>query len=146
MPGKPGSGGPVPKRSDQRRRRNKPDVAITKATSQGAATAPEPSEDWHPIARAWYDALRESGQSQFYEASDWATAVYVAEAMSRNLNQGRFSAQLFQSVMSAMTDLMTTEGARRRARVELERGVVDDTEDKAKVTRMEAYRKAAGTS
>lgn len=92
----------------------------------------------------WFDALAESGQSQFYEASDWATATYVADAMSRNLKQGRFSAQLFQSVMSAMTDLLTTEGARRRARVELERETGPDPAEQAHVTLMDSYRKAAG--
>ncbi|MBH1936509.1 hypothetical protein I5Q34_19885 [Streptomyces sp. AV19] len=107
-------------------------------------TVPRPSGDWHPIAVRWFKSLRDSGQSQFYEQSDWATAYYVAEAMSRNLASGRFSAQLFASVMSAMTDLLTTEGARRRARIELEResGGVDPAEA-ARVALMDAYRKAA---
>ncbi|MEV3856052.1 hypothetical protein AB0J38_17225 [Streptomyces sp. NPDC050095] len=107
---------------------------------------PAADADWHPIAASWYASLSESGQEQFYEASDWATAYYVAEAMSRNLNSGRFSAQLFQAVMSAMTDLLTTEGARRRARVELERdGGGVDPREAARVTLMETYRKAAGS-
>ncbi|MFE5616286.1 hypothetical protein [Streptomyces sp. NPDC056524] len=64
--------------------------------------------------------------------------------MSRNLASTKFSAQLFQSVMSAMTDLLTTEGARRRARVELEREAGgEDAEELARVTLMEAYREAA---
>lgn len=138
--------GPVPKRSDQRRRRNT-DVGPTLVQAKAAAkkpTVPRGDDDWHPIAKRWYADLRKSGQSDFYEASDWATAVYVAEAMSRNLTQGRFSAQLFQSVMSAMTDLLTTEGARRRARVELERetGEVDEHET-ARLTVLDGYRQAA---
>ncbi|WP_405878141.1 hypothetical protein OG762_05365 [Streptomyces sp. NBC_01136] len=140
--------GPVPKRSDQRRRRNKSDgPPLTKAPGGVASEPPPAAEEWHPIAADWYASLAESGQAMFYEASDWATAYYVAEAMSRNLQQGRFSAQLFQSVLSGMTDLLTTEGARRRARVELERqsGEVDPREA-ARVTLMEAYRKAAGES
>ncbi len=69
----------------------------------------------------------------------------MAEAMSRNLGQSKFSAQLFQSVMSAMTDLLTTEGARRRARVELEREAGgEDSAKAARVTLMETYRRAAG--
>jgi hypothetical protein len=81
---------------------------------------PDVDEAWHPIARRWFGSLRSSGQAAFYQDSDWATAVYVAEAMSRNLVAGRFSAQLFAAVMSGMTELLTTEGARRRARLELE--------------------------
>ncbi|WP_260476410.1 hypothetical protein [Streptomyces sp. WAC 06783] len=66
--------------------------------------------------------------------------------MSRSLAQGNFSAQLFQAVMSAMTDLLTTEGARRRARVELERGDAgEDPAEAPRVTLMEAYRRAAGS-
>lgn len=135
--------GPVPKRSDQRRRRNTPDgPATVKAESSGAPEIPDADPGWHPVAARWYEALGESGQSQFYELSDWAVAVYVAEAMSRNLFQGRFSAQLFQSVMSAMTDLLTTEGARRRARIELERAP-DTPVDDPSVAIMEQYRRAA---
>ncbi|MGW7270823.1 phage terminase small subunit [Streptomyces sp. NPDC054864] len=138
--------GPVPKRSDQRRRRNTSDgPALMKAEAGKDPVIPRASGDWHPIAKRWFQSLKDSGQAQFYEQSDWLTAVYVAEAMSRNLASTKFSAQLFQSVMSAMTDLLTTEGARRRARVELER--LEDTEDPAeaaRVTLMESYRKAAG--
>ncbi|AJT65054.3 hypothetical protein T261_3384 [Streptomyces lydicus] len=110
-----------------------------------APTIPRASGDWHPIAKRWFRSLKDSGQAQFYEQSDWLTAVYVAEAMSRNLGQAKFSAQLFQSVMSAMTDLLTTEGARRRARVELEREAGGEgPAEAARVTLMETYRKAAG--
>jgi hypothetical protein len=98
---------------------------------------------WHPIAVGWFEALARSGQSSFYQDSDWAVAVYVAEAMSRNLGDGKFSAMLFQSVMSAMTDLLTTEGSRRRARLELERGV--EAPVSPSVAIMQRYRDAAGS-
>ncbi|MGY4952109.1 phage terminase small subunit [Streptomyces nigrescens] len=140
--------GPVPKRSDQRRRRNKSEgPELVRAPGGEAPEIPPADEEWHPIAAGWYASLAESGQAQFYEASDWATAYYIAEAMSRNLTQGRFSAQLFQSVLSGMTDLLTTEGARRRARVELEReSGAEDPREAAHVTLMDSYRKAAGSS
>jgi hypothetical protein len=140
--------GPIPKRSDQRRRRNKnPAGAITKAPS-GSSEIPEvppttltADPAWHSIAADWFNSLAASGQSQFYEASDWATARYVAEAMSRNLSSGeRFSAVLFASVMSGMTELLTTEGSRRRARLELER---EKQPEPASVHLMEKYRNAA---
>ncbi|MCT2594220.1 hypothetical protein LHJ74_30670 [Streptomyces sp. N2-109] len=138
--------GPVPKRSDQRVRRNTPEgPAVVKAPAGESPGIPQADPDWHPIALRWYEALTTSGQAQFYEASDWATAQYVAEAMSRNLAaEKRFSAQLFQAVMSAMTDLLTTEGARRRARVELERETGPDPAEAATLTLMDSYRKAAG--
>ncbi|MFG3405648.1 hypothetical protein [Streptomyces sp. NPDC048142] len=117
-----GSRGPVPKRDDMKRRRNSPEVELATAPSANpdGASAPEPESDWHPIARRWYESLVDSGQSFFFEPSDWAQAAYVAEAMSRNLNQGqRLSGQLFASVISAASDLLTTEGSRRRLRIEL---------------------------
>ena len=138
--------GPVPKRTETRRRKNKPEGAeLVKAPAGATVTWPAPDKDWHTIARDWYGSLQKSGQSQFYEQSDVAAAYYVAEAMSRNLDDGRFSAQLFQSVMSAMTDLLVTEGARRRARVELERAaVVQDPEELAAVADFAAYQTKLG--
>ncbi len=117
-----GTRGPVPKRDDMRRRQNKTDVETVTAPSAhpDGSTAPPADEGWHPIARRWYDSLANSGQSFFFEPSDWAQAAYVAEAMSRNLNQGqRLSGQLFAAVVSAASDLLTTEGSRRRLRIEL---------------------------
>lgn len=135
--------GPVPKRSDQRRRRNKPEgsapVKAPTAPNPPPAIAPDPN--WHPIAQDWFESLAESGQAQFYEPSDWQTARYVGEAMSRNLAADRFSAQLFASVMAGMTELLTTEGARRRMRIELERQAPAEP---ASVSIMAEYRRAAG--
>jgi hypothetical protein len=133
---------PVPKRSDQRRRRNvegRPD----KVTAQGAVPVPDPGEDWHPVARDWYLSLGESGQSVYFEPSDWQHARFICEALTRNLNAGKFSAQLFASVEGAMNNLGSTEGARRRLRIEVERALGDLPVD-AEVASIEKYRKALG--
>lgn len=95
------------------------------------------------MARQWFTALGSSGQSLFFEDSDWATARYVAEAMSRNLYAGRFSAQLFAAVMAGTTGLLCTEGDRRRLRVELERGGAD-VDEEASVTALDRYRGSLG--
>jgi hypothetical protein len=120
--------GPVPNRSDMRRRRN---VEI-----------PEPLENWHSIAKQWFVALTKSGERVFFENSDWAQAMYVAEAMSRSLSGARMSGQLFSAVISASAELLTTEGARRRMRVELERA--HDEGDTTAADAMAEYRKTAG--
>ena len=69
-----GTRGPVPKRDAERRRRNKP----TTPTKTGAAGArfPQPRAlaGWHPSMTRWYKSLAESGQAQFFEASDWEGA------------------------------------------------------------------------
>lgn len=151
MPGKPGSGGPVPKRSeDKAGHRTKAELnQITKANGAAEVEVPKPRRDWHPITKAWYKSLAESGQSQFYEPSDWWTAQYVAEAMSRSLKSqnGLISGQLFQAIMSASTELMVTEGARRRLRVELQRPDRDqgaESDGGGEVTLLDDYRDLYG--
>ena len=136
--------GPIPKRSDQRRRRNKENGDVTKAAGGASVSgAPEADSEWHPIARDWFTSLGESGQSQFYEASDWATARVWAELLSRQLSAGKVSAQMIAAWSGGATELLTTEGARRRARVELEQVAEEDPAAEAKVAKMSAYRKAA---
>ena len=131
--------GPVPKRSTERRRRNKVPGETT-VHREGEVKPPSLPKDTHAIARRWYQSLVESGQSEFYEPSDWAAALYVAEAMTRNLKAPRFSAQMFGAIWSAMDDLLTTESARRPARVEVQRGASDE-EEKPGVTAIKDYRK-----
>jgi hypothetical protein len=134
--------GPVPKRSEQRRRRNKgAGGEVTSAAGAVKVDVPPAEPDWHSLAVDWYESLAKSGQSAFYEPSDWATARFVAEAMSRNLNAGRFSAQLFAAVMVASTALLVTEGDRRRMRVELERAsAVVDADEEAAVAELDEWR------
>lgn len=145
MSGIPGSGGRVPKRSDQRRRTNKDGRPPEKAAAGPRPAAPDPGEDWHEIARDWFVALSRSGQSAYYEASDWATARYVAQAMSKNLSDGKFSAMLFASVMSAMSSLLVTEGDRRRLRLELERvRPVDEDGEAATATVLDLQSRLGG--
>lgn len=132
-----GSRGPVPNRSDQRRRRNEPEVPITTAPGADDAEQPAPDEAWHLIARRIYDSLAESGQSHYYEPSDWAAAYLMCESISRDL-QPQFvgftdsgeviteSIPLKGASLSAyravMATLLMTEGDRRRASLELQRG------------------------
>jgi hypothetical protein len=137
-----GTRGPVPKRSSQRRRQNKPESPVTAGKGAADVSVPDPEEHWHPLATAWYESLAESGQAHWYEPSDWATAKYIAEAMSRNLLAGaKFSSVLFASVLSGMSNLLVTEGDRRRVRVELERADGGDADDTGDVSELEEYRR-----
>jgi len=135
--------GPVPKRSDERRRRNKEGGAVEKVDLGVLIAAdvqvPEPNEDWHPLAYDWYMSLRSSGQSIFYEPAEWNLAVFVAEAMSRMLDpvpvvmtdsEGNQSIEMHEmpvkgadlnALTKVMGSLLITEADRRRLRLELER-------------------------
>jgi hypothetical protein len=119
-----GTRGPVPKRSNQRMgHRTKAELAGTDVVKISAPVVDQPPGDpeWHPIALHWYESLAESGQGIYYEPSDWAAAHYVASVMTRHLTAPRLNSQLFGGIWAAMNDLMTTEGSRRRLRLELER-------------------------
>lgn len=132
--------GPVPKRESQRRRVNKPTTPVTRAEAGPQESAPPADAAWHPIAGAWYAALSRSGQSRWYEASDWAQAVYVAEVMSRSLTADRMSAPLFAAVISSSGNLLVTEGDRRRLRIELDRGAAVDEDEDASVAALSDFR------
>jgi hypothetical protein len=152
--GVPGAGGPPPKRSSQRRRANKPVVPVETAAAACRVEGPSANSKWHPVAKRWFESLAASGQSVFYEPSDWATAYVVAESMSRELKpQVVGHTEDGQPIMAAMppkgasltawlravTVLMATEGDRRRLRLELARaGAAEGAE--ADVSELAEYR------
>lgn len=147
MPGTPGKGGRMPKRSSQRTgHRTKAEKAATEAVPvAGEVQVPPESDEWHPLARDWYVSLTKSGQARFFEPSDWAAARYVAEVMTKNLTAETFSAALFSAVWSAMDSLLTTEGSRRRVRLEIERkGGDTDADEESSVTQLDEYRQLYG--
>jgi hypothetical protein len=147
----------VPKRSEERRRRNKPKSKPAKLKVPGAVKPPKPDKNWHPVAKRWFESLAKSAQSEFYEPSDWAMATVLAESMSRDLEEQvvavpeKTGEPVFAKVpmkgaslsayLKGMAALMVSEGERRRAGVELERGKVEEPETPAGVTALSDYRK-----
>lgn len=144
-----GTRGPVPKRTEQRRRTNKPKVATITGPTTSLVEAPAADEAWHPIAKRWYESLQASAQKQWYEPSDWATAYLVAESISRDLRpqvvgiteRGEVVTEVIPlkgsslaAYLRAMGNLLTTEGDRRRASVELQRETADAGEEHADAT------------
>ena len=124
--------GPVPERSDRRRRRNEPEVPIEEAPGAEDVVVPEPDPDWASFVTRWYESLAESGQAIWYQPSDWAQAWILAEVLDRAMINGKPSAMLIQSFLSGASELMTTEGSRRRLRIELARsGKVDEDAESA---------------
>lgn len=117
-----GSRGPVPKRSDQRVRRNKDEVATEKVTALGTVAVPELGiENPHPLIADFYSSLRESAQAKYYEPSDWSYARFILHHANTLVTSSRPSAQMFAAVTSALSDLLVAEGHRRRVRLEIER-------------------------
>ena len=122
-----GQRGPIPKRAD-RPGGYRPETRARKAESGAdgisrapsrAAAQPKASADWDPIAKRMGKAAGESGQSIFYEPSDWAVLYSLMDDLTYYKSQPRRSGQMLQTIMSSLTTLLLTEGDRRRLQVEL---------------------------
>lgn len=133
--------GPVPKRSSERIRRNiegRPDVVNIEAPP---SAMPAPESGWNPEAREWYLSLAASGQSRFYEPSDWRQAHVLATILSRLLSGAvdpRHEAAMFKTWLAGASELGATESSRRRMRVEVARQSSSDS-DEYELTIVEGY-------
>lgn len=134
------SGGPVPNRSDQRRRRNKVDIdRAPNAVAPGVVRGPDAPEGLSGLAKLWYDSLRTSGQSEFYADSDWTSALIIAKAVEKF--EDRPTAHMLTAILSGFGSLAATEGDRRRLRIELERSAVVDVDEDAAVIALNEYQR-----
>lgn len=114
--------GPVPKRSDQRVRRNKDVVDVDTIEVIGEVEIPDLGlADPHPLVVDLYESLKDSGQARYYEPSDWEYARLTCHFLDQQVKAARPSGQLLAVLHSMMTDLLISEGARRRVRLEIER-------------------------
>lgn len=140
--------GPPPKRSSERRRRNKTDsagrpyeetieaVPLDQYVLQAEVEIPSMDPTWHPIAKMLWGSIQRSGQSIYYEPSDWAVAYLTCESISRDLNPQvvgitetgevikdtiPLKGASFSAYQKAFTAMMLNEGDRRKLRLELTR-------------------------
>lgn len=113
--------GPIPNRSDQRVRRNIGDP-IDKVTAIGKVKVPDLFiGDAHPLVKDVYESLKNSAQTQYYEESDWQYARLTLFFLNQQLWAGRPSAQMLATLSGMLSNLLMTEGDRRRVRIEIER-------------------------
>jgi hypothetical protein len=120
----------VPKRSDERVRRNEPEgPPVEKVTAIGTVVQPPLGFDRpHPLVVDMYHSLGQSAQAKFYEPSDWQVARLAMLAMQQMLTardkDGKLiaiSAMKLQVLNQMFQSLMMTEGDRRRLNLEIER-------------------------
>lgn len=158
-----GTRGPLPKRTEERRRRNKPERPVDRVAIGGdiddlfgddmpdeqvehriqakdfePVVQPPADPEWHEVARMIYESLPDSGESIFFEPSDWAAAYLICESISRDLSDQWINIgtalepeMVKQKVpmkganlaayMKGLGELGVTEGARRRLSIELTR-------------------------
>lgn len=135
--------GPIPKRSEERTRRNRPENEGSVPLSKGERVpyrVPPVDSKWHPRAKQWYRSLSRSGMREYYELSDYEMARILCDALTEYYR--RPSAMMLATVMQSMTSLGVTEGERRRMRIELESP--KELETSASVTAIDTYREQLG--
>ncbi|WP_234018487.1 MULTISPECIES: hypothetical protein [unclassified Streptomyces] len=96
--------GPVPNReADLARPRERKGSDVQPVTRGVARPTKVPNADrtWHPIAKRLWDSLKESGQADFYQQSDWALAYSLCEDLSVYKKSGKRSGQMLQTIYSA---------------------------------------------
>lgn len=129
---------PTPKRSTERRRRNVY-PGEEKVEVAGSVVVPELPGDLHEVARSWYASLAQSGQSEFYEPSDWQDAVIAARVLSDYMSGAVQTAAILSEWRQMADRLMTTEVARRKSRIEVERALASPKPSPG-LSAMEDYR------
>ena len=93
-------------------------INVSKAASKRHGIAiPEADPAWRPAARSWYNSLKLSGQSELFEASDWATAVAAAQAYDAFLHTKQ--ASILAQFVRLSERLGATVIDRKRSRIEL---------------------------
>jgi hypothetical protein len=119
--------GPVPKRSSERIRTHD-NGAIEKVQAFGVVSKPKLGlgDDPHPIIIDFWDSIGESAQARYYEPSDWQYLRVSLHFLNKLLNTGKPSAQMLTVVNQMLTDLLVSEGSRRRVRMEIEREQTKD--------------------
>lgn len=117
-----GTRGPIPKRSEERIRRNNDEGEILKIEASGYVEQPPLGlDDPHPMIVDFWESLGGSAQSKFYEPSDWQFARFTLHFADQLVRSTRPSSQMLMAVNSSLTELLVSEGSRRRVRMEIER-------------------------
>jgi len=150
--------GPIPKRSEERRRQNKPETPLDKVPVSGPVKIPPANPRWHAEAKLIYESLQTSGQAQFCESTDWAKLHLTCEAISRSckpqvIGISKVTGQVLRAYVplkgaelaaynQILASLGYAEGDRRRMGIEIKRNPLQSVP--AGVSVMDEYRDALG--
>lgn len=151
-----GARGPAPKRSDQRRRSNKPAAGEpAKVADTSATVIPAADPAWHLVAKIVWESLASSGQNKYYTSTDWSAAYVLCESISREFSpqpvvdkDGNVTMVSYPPKGASLTawravmaGLLMTEGDRRRAALELQRPQpAGQAGDRTKVTDIRSWK------
>jgi len=87
-------------------------------TRRDGIPVPSADERWLPEVQSWFRSLLLSGQSDFYQASDFATAVAAAQAYDIFLRT--YNGSIFAHFVRLSERLGCTVVDRKRNRIELD--------------------------
>ena len=109
---------PTPKRSDQRTRNNSPETTRGRATGRPRRIR-SPDKSWPPRVKEFYKDCLASGQTEFWEPSDYSMLRIACDVLADAANTA--SATMYTQFVRITNDLLLTESARRKAYIELVR-------------------------
>jgi hypothetical protein len=125
--------GPIPKRDDERVRRNTTgeDGLETKNFSMSdPVKIPDAFFENDEVQGMWA-ALQISVNVQYFEPTDWAYAIFVLTRIDRGLAKGEPGAMMMSAWDGLLKQLAMTETERRRIKIEAHRGVQAEEETQA---------------
>lgn len=114
---------PTPiKRNGDKTSRSQPLSGAPRTGEMRDVKIPRGDPDWHPRAKALFASLKSSGQSDYYQNSDWQIALIACDLLSYCYKVNWYKCtMLLAEINTMLTQLGVTEGARRQTmRVELE--------------------------
>lgn len=127
-----GERGPAPQRKanlvGHRSKAELEGETVTKIPMAGKVKIPAAGPWTAPIATNLYNSARRSGQSKYWEESDWYVLWLACDEIDDHITtpRGR-SAQKLMAINQMLGNLLLTEGDRRRVGMEIEREVQKDT-------------------
>ena len=149
-----------PKRESELKRprsRKGKDAALTVTGLRRPVTIPDADPDWHPVALGLYESARTSGQSDYYQDSDWWMLWNLCDEISVYKNMGysyidketgeevfvkKRNGQLFTAIQGGLEKLLLTEGDRLKVKMELHEAP-QERPNLAVVAQLDLYRDAA---
>lgn len=141
--------GPIPNRTEDLSRERDAHRSTKAPLKKGVmreVKIPNAPRDWHPTCRRLWESLKSSGQSDFFQDSDWAYAYSILEDFSFQKNAQakgkRMSAETIKTLYAGLDKLMMTEAERRKARIELEEP--DSGEDSKGTAMVKNYKQGLG--